>query len=225
MKQININPVVLIIINIIAPSMYIFMSGKYLQVYLFIFASILIVLMGRYKGLITFWIAYFGMLGLYYLTIRNEKTMFIALFLIVMAQATPCMALAVVLIRKYNSAQLLSALETMHIPRVIVVAVTITLKYIPTFKREFKYIRESMRLRGISFSYRHPIRSFQYFLVPQLFRCAAIAEEVTSAGLVKGIDVPVKRSSYFEQSIKVSDCVILFVFISGLAGGYLWMGM
>lgn len=44
------------------------------------------------------------------------------------------------------------------IPRTLVVAVTITLKYLPTFAREFKYIHESMRLRGIPFTFRHPIK-------------------------------------------------------------------
>ena len=129
------------------------------------------------------------------------------------------------LISKYNSAQLLSALETMHIPRVLVVAVTITLKYIPTFKREFSYITESMRLRGINFTWKKPVRSFQYFIVPQLFRCAALAEEVTAAGIVKGIDAPMRRSSYYEEKMRITDFMILSIFAIGLAGGIVWQKM
>jgi energy-coupling factor transport system permease protein len=108
---------------------------------------------------------------------------------------------------------------------VIVIAVTITLKYIPTFKREFSYILESMRLRGINFTIKHPIKSFQYFIVPQLFRCAALAEEVTAAGYVKGIDVPVKRTSYFEEKVRVPDVAVLALFLVGLAGGFVWRRM
>jgi energy-coupling factor transport system permease protein len=225
MKTLRLNPVVLILINIIAPSMYIFISGKYLQVFLLIFASMLLILMGRFKSLIALFIVYFGMMGIYLMTINNEKFKFIGLFLIVLVQSVPCLSLASILVRKYNSAQLLSALETIHIPRVLVIAVTITLKYIPTFKREFSYILESMRLRGISFTWRHPIKSFQYFIVPQLFRCAALAEEVTAAGYVKGIDVPAKRTSYFEERIRIPDMAILIVFVVGLAGGFLWQKM
>ena len=225
MKSIKLNPVVLIIINIIAPSMYIFLSGKYLQIFLLVFASVLLLLMGRVKSLIVLLAVYSGMMGTYLLTINSEKFQFIGLFLIVIVQSVPCIALASILIRKYNSAQLLSALETIHIPRVLVIAVTITLKYIPTFKREFNYILESMRLRGINFTFKHPIKSFQYFIVPQLFRCAALAEEVTAAGYVKGIDVPVRRTSYYEECIRLFDVAVLVIFAAGLFGGFLWKRM
>ena len=222
MKRLEINPIVLIIINIIAPSMYIFMSGKYLQIYLLTFVSVLMLIMGHVKSMIKFWGVYLGMLGVYWLTIDHESVMFFGLIIIMLVQAVPCMALALILVRNYNSAQLLSALETMHVPRMLVVAVTITLTYIPTFKREFSYILESMRLRGIAFSLKHPVKSFQYFIVPQLFRCAALSEEVTAAGLVKGIDVPMKRTSYYEQRIRISDIAVLVVFVCGLAGGIIW---
>ncbi len=222
MKALKINPVVLILINVIAPTMYIFISGKYLQIYLLIFASVLMLLMGRTKRLVCFWAVYAGMMGAYNLLMKSESTMFLGLFIIVIVQSLPCIALATVLVSKYNSAQLLSALEKLRIPRGLVVAVTITLKYIPTFRREFAYITESMRLRGIGFSWKKPVQSFKYFIVPQLFRCAALAEEVTAAGLVKGIDAPIKRTAYFEEKFSYFDLLVMVVFIAGLCGGFLW---
>ena len=164
-------------------------------------------------------------MGVYYLTMQNKGTEFLGLFIIVIIQAVPCIALASILVSKYNSAQLLSALETIHIPRVLVVAVTITLKYIPTFRREFTYITESMRLRGIGFTWKQPVKSFQYFIVPQLFRCAALAEEVTAAGLVKGIDAPMRRTSFYEEKASLIDVAVLMIFTLGLAGGFVWKQM
>ena len=225
MKALKVNPVVLILINVIAPSMYIFLNGKYLEYFLLIFSSVLLLLMGRYKRMLGLLVVFFSMIGIYLITIDHDATKFWGLFFVVLAQSVPCIALASILVSKYNSAQLLSALETMRIPRVLVVAVTITIKYIPTFKREFGLIKESMRLRGISFTWKKPIRSFQYFIVPQLFRCAALAEEVTAAGMVKGIDAPKRRSSYFEEKIRWSDVMILAVFVMGLAGGFVWKAM
>ena len=55
-----------------------------------------------------------------------------------------------------------------------------------------------------------------------LFRCAALSEEVTAAGLVKGIDAPIKRTSYFEQKFRFVDGLILALFIAGLIGGFVW---
>ncbi|MCR4568140.1 MAG: energy-coupling factor transporter transmembrane protein EcfT [Pseudobutyrivibrio sp.] len=225
MKEIKVNPIVLILINIIAPSMYIFLSGKYLQVFLLVFASVLLLIMRRYKRLLGFWLVYGLMMGTFFLTTSSKSTEGIGLFIIVLVQSIPCIALASILVSKYNSAQLLSALETMKIPRALVVATTITLKYIPTFRREYSYITESMRLRGIGFTWKRPVKSFQYFIVPQLFRCAALAEEVTAAGLVKGIDAPVRRTSYYEEEFSAIDIVVLAVFVLGLIGGFVWKRM
>ncbi len=222
LKSLRINPIVLILINIIAPSMYIILNGKYLQYFLLIFASFLLIIMKRFKRLLAFLAIYFSMIGIHSLTLNNPKTQFIGLFFIVLSQAIPCFVLASVLVSKYNSAELLSALDILRLPRMLVVAVTITLKYLPTFTREFGLIKESMRLRGIEFSWKKPIKSFEYFVVPQLFRCEALAEEVTAAGMVKGIDAPMRRSSFFEEKIRWSDTMIMTVFLIGLAGGFVW---
>ena len=222
MSQSKLNPIVLIIINILAPSMYILLDGIFLQWFLVAFVSFLLIVMRRFKRLVIFLLIYAAM----HITVNLAMTYHVgeifALFLTVLMQSVPCFVLVSVLISKYTSAELLSALETMRIPRTLVVAVTITLKYIPTFSREFKYIKESMRLRGIPFTWTHPLRTFQYFIVPQLFRCAALSEEVTAAGLVKGIDSPVKRSSYYEQKMRLSDYLLLSLFVVGLIGGFIW---
>lgn len=222
MPKIQLNPIVLIVINILAPSMYIFLNGSFLKIYLIAFATILLLAMGCYKIFLVTALVYGIMDGIIFLSRFVTAIEAFALFLVVLQQSVPCFGLVAALMKKYSSAELLSSLETMRIPRTLVVAVTITLKYLPTFTREFKYIHESMRLRGIPFTLRRPVKSFQYFIVPQLFRCAALSEEVTAAGLVKGIDAPIKRSSYYEQKFRFIDGLILALFVTGLIGGFLW---
>ena len=99
--------------------------------------------------------------------------------------------------------------------------VTIIVKYIPTFSPEFKYILESKRLSEISFTCCCPLTNFEYFIVPQLLHYAALSEEFTAAGLVKGIDALVRRSSYFEQNFRFSDFIFLEIFIAGLVVGFI----
>ncbi len=224
MRNFKLNPIVLIIINILAPSLYIFIDASRLQPFIAVFCGVLLLFLGYYKRFALYILIYAVLYGIYYGTMCIDGLQFIAMFFLVFTQMFPCLILASVLISKYSSAQLLSALEDMHLPRVLVVAATITLKYIPTFGREFGYIKESMRLRGISFTIRRPITSFRYFVAPQLFRCAALAEEVTAAGMVKGIDAPVRRSSYYEQRFRLSDVLILAVFVLGVVGVCIWAG-
>ncbi len=222
MHKLNINPIVLIVINILSPTMYIFLNGTYLQYFLALFAIVVLLSMGCFKILLGYIAIYAAMQGIIVLGVYITPLSYLSLFFVVLIQSVPCFAMVVALITRYTSAELLSSLESMRIPRVLVVAVTITMKYVPTFRREFKYILESMRLRGISFTIRRPIKSFQYFVVPQLFRCEALSEEVTAAGLVKGIDAPQRRSSYFEQKIRFSDILFLVIFFAGIIGGFIW---
>ena len=221
MKSFKLNPIVLILINILAPSLYIFINGTYLQPVLAVFCGALLLLLGYYRRFVIYLILYAVLYGLYYGCLYLGMQ-FIALFFLVFTQSFPCFMLASILISRYSSAQLLSALEDLHLPRMLVVAATITLKYIPTFSREFRYIKESMRLRGIAFTIRRPIASFRYFVAPQLFRCAALAEEVTAAGMVKGIDAPMRRSSYYEQRFRITDVLVILVFTLGVAGAAIW---
>ena len=99
--------------------------------------------------------------------------------------------------------------------------VTIIVKYIPTFSPEFKYILESKRLSEISFTCCCPLTNFEYFIVPQLLHYAALSEEFTAVSLVKGIDAPERRSSYFEQNFRFSDFIFLEIFIAGLVGDFI----
>jgi len=222
MKWMTVNPIVLILINVLAPTMYIFIRGAYLQVFLAAFCAAILCVTGNFKRLLLFSCIYAAMYAGSVVCLSVPQLRVMVGFLVIMLQFIPFLALASVVVGSYSSSELLSALEGMRIPRVIVVATTITFKYVPTFRREFGYITESMRLRGISFTWRKPIASFRYFVVPQLFRCAALAEEVTAAGLVKGINAPMRRSSYYELSFRWTDALILAVFATGIIGGFLW---
>ena len=170
---------------------------------------IFIVIYGLFLGISTFFMNVFQVGG-------------IVIFLSIMMQFLPCLMMATILFKDYTTAELLSTLEKLPLPRNLVVAVIITLRYVPTFKREFGYIKESMRLRGIAFTLKKPIESFRYFIVPQLFRCTALAEEVTSAGLVKGIDANIKRTSYYEQKCRKSDAFLAILLIIGIMWAGLW---
>jgi energy-coupling factor transport system permease protein len=48
---------------------------------------------------------------------------------------------------------------------------------------------------------------------------------VTAAGLVKGIDAPMRRTSFYEEKITVTDYLVLLVFVIGLVGGFVWQKM
>ncbi|MGP1611814.1 MAG: energy-coupling factor transporter transmembrane component T [Catonella sp.] len=221
-KAIKINPSLVLFFNLLIPTLFMFMAAYPLNYILMVFASLVLVIGGKLKRTLIL-IFIYGLLwggNVLFSTVFSIGSL--AIFCVLMMQFMPCVMMATILFRDYTTAELLSALERLPLPRNLVVAVIITLRYVPTFKREFGYIKESMRLRGIAFTWKKPIESFRYFIVPQLFRCTVLAEEVTSAGLVKGIDANIRRSSYYEQRFKKSDGLLVILLIIGIVWAGLW---
>ena len=222
LKAIAINPFLILLFNILIPTLFMFMAAYPLNYVLMVFAALVLLLEGKIKRTFIFIALYFAISAGNIFFTDVIRIGYIFIFLSIMMQFLPCLMMATVLFKDYTTAELLSTLERLPLPRSLIVAVIITLRYVPTFKREFVYIKESMRLRGIAFTWKKPIESFKYFIVPQLFRCAALAEEVTSAGLVKGIDANIKRTSYYGQKFRISDALLTVLLIGGVVWAGLW---
>lgn len=214
-KKRKIHPLTLILINAMLPVLNtVFPSSKGVF-FTVIFVFFLLLISGCYKKALTaaVWTgAFFGLYAVTLLWIQNEilASMFrmFVLFL-------PSVLLASLLITEYNSSEILSSLEKLHLPKIFVISLTVTLRYIPTFRREFLTIRDAMYIRGVRFSIRHPVRTFEYLLVPQLFRCLSLSGELTAAALTKGINAPGRRTSYFAQPFSPPDFLAFAVLIIG----------
>ncbi|VTS26971.1 cobalt transport protein [Streptococcus pseudoporcinus] len=136
----------------------------------------------------------------------------------------PCFLLAWLLCTEYNSSELLSALQGLHLPKLFLIGLMVTLRYISLFRKEFRLIKEAMQVRGVDLSFKHPVRTFEYLLVPQLFRCLTLSNDLTSASLTKGLTVPCKRTSYFLSRWSIYDVLIFIIVCLGygmIVGGVL----
>lgn len=221
LKKIKINPLVVMFLNMMIPIVYMIKVSEFNH-YMFLgFAAFILILHGRYMRLFKFSIAYSLFHMVYLLPANSMLFAFLISWIIVMINFLPCLMLASVLVYDYHPTQILSALNLLNLPKSFVIAVTISLRYIPTFKSEFKFMKESLRLRGISYSWKTPIKSFEYLVVPQLFRCLILAEEITASGMVKGFDAPIRRTSYHDVKFRFFDLLLCVLFLAVIIGGSL----
>ena len=222
MDKFRLDALTIILINAIIPLMCAIFPSQKMVVFTYILASSILILSGK-RGRI---LKVMGFLGVFLMVyIANEHyaiSAFLSAWCRMMLLFMPCLMLAVVLIGGYRSSEILSALQRLKLPKIFVIGITVTIRYIPTFYREFKIIKKAMKIRGLDFSILHPIRTFEYLMVPQLFRCVALSTELTCAGLTKGISAKNKRTSYFKSGFGVVDYVIFCILILGyvlLIGG------
>ncbi|WP_130837123.1 energy-coupling factor transporter transmembrane component T [Lachnoclostridium sp. Marseille-P6806] len=212
----RVNPLVVLLFNLLLPVAVMFPGNRFQHLFFLSFASFILLLLRRGRRLALFLCVYAVFLAASRVSLWHPGFAggFFSVFFYISMQFIPCLMMASVLIGDYSPGELISALQPLHLPRSFVVSLVIVLRYIPTFRREFGYIRESMRLRGVPYSVRRPVQSFEFFLVPQLFRCALLADEITAAGLTKGITHPGRRSSYYDVRMQWSDyalCAALFL--------------
>ena len=222
----KIHALVLISINLIIPFAAMFAHNILVTYYLFLFSSGILLWFGNVRRFLKFLLA-FAIFGISHYILQSLKMPhldMIAMTLFILFHFLPLMMIASLLFYDYNPSEILSSLQPLRIDRRIIIALTIALRYIPTFQAEFKWMKTSMAMRGIAFTWKHPIRSFSYFITPQLFRCSLLAEELTAAGISKGIEHKAMRTSIYNIRWKTSDTALLVGFLTGFVAIVVWGG-
>ncbi len=220
----RVNPIVILLFNLVLPISIMFPGNVYQHYFFLTFAAGVLLAMGKWARLAKFALAYGVLLLLTRLleVLPSQVSMIFSMLLLVSVQFIPCLMMASVLVLDYTASEIISALEPLRLPKAFAVSLAIVVRYIPTFRKEFAFIKESMRLRGVPYSLWHPVRSFSLFLVPQLFRCSILADEITSAGMTKGMTNPARRSSYFDMRMRTADYLLCAILLAGMGGIILW---
>ena len=219
----KLNPLIIILINLIMPVVSALATSIYTTWYFAGFSLLILLYFGLFRRAVKF-IAFVSVAYALYIYMTEISFLaYIASMFFITFMFVPVFILSGILITEYNSSELISGLERLFLPKVFIIALTVSLRYIVVFKREFVYIKESMRIRGTPLSLRNPVRSFRNLITPQLFRCLILSEELTSAGLVKGISSREKRTSFYKKNFGIIDFLAVLIFLAGLIGVELWM--
>ena len=103
----------------------------------------------------------------------------------------------------------------MPIPTRIMLVLIVMLRFAPTVLHEFGEVREAMKIRGFLKSVgnvlRHPMDTLEYAIVPMVFRSLKIADELAASAIVRGIESPYKKESYYVSRIAALDCFLIVV--------------
>lgn len=153
----------------------------------------------------------------------HQLLRFSAFFSFLFLRFAPVMQFASVL-QDLPTGKMMASLQKLRIPKMILITLCVTLRFFPILQFENEMIQISSRLRGLSLrqpkNWLHPLRSFEYSVIPLMMRTLRIADELAASAATKGIDYPDKRSSIYPSSIQLHDYAILLVFMVWLAAGY-----
>lgn len=142
-------------------------------------------------------------------------------FLMMLSKIYPAYLMLKVMSAKAQMNEMLFAFDQMHIPKSFSIPFMVVYRYVPTILQEFKKISESLKLRGLGFSFRnmkHPLRTVGNCIVPILARSEKIAEELSAASLCKGLNTERKRTCITDVCISWQDIAYLAAVVLAAAG-------
>ena len=83
----------------------------------------------------------------------------------------------------------------------------------PTMLSELADVRDAMRTRGFLRSpahvLAHPLATLEFGVVPMVFRSLTIADELASSCIVRGIESPCAKQSYYAHGMRIGDGALM----------------
>ncbi len=169
-------------------------------------------LCGVYRYSIKMTIVYFFLVAgqiLGTLYFDDVLRVFLVTFVVFLRKIFPCAMLGGILIATTRVNEFMAAMHKLRMPRSIVIPLAVTLRYFPGVIEEWRHIRDSMNLRGLSTSFwgflKSPIKTAEYVYVPMLFSAAKIADELSAAAVTRGIDNPKIRTCVQQLGFTAAD--------------------
>ena len=109
----------------------------------------------------------------------------------------PIMMMGLWILRTTYMDDLMVALQRMRLPQAVTIPLVVMFRYIPTLRIEYRQIRSTMDIRGISDTVwkrvSHPLATIEYILIPLLMRCLKVTDELAASGTTRGLELECKR--------------------------------
>ena len=119
------------------------------------------------------------------------RTMFVA-FLGLVHKVYACGMLAGLVISTTKVGEFLSAMAHLHIPKKLTIPIAVMLRYLPTIREDWHYIKDAMRLRDASPTpwgfLKAPAMTINCIYVPLLTAASKTADELSIASVTRGIE-------------------------------------
>ena len=92
--------------------------------------------------------------------------------------------------------KIMSALRAVKAPQSLSIGLVTALRFLDEMTARLNEIKNGMKVRGLHLSLLHPIRSFELYLIPLIYKCLHVSETLTSSIIAKGIEYEGKKTSY-----------------------------
>ena len=181
---------------------------------------LLLVTEKHYASALRFTMLYGTALFLSFRVLSEKSTGFLSAFLVgycgIIVQFMPAMITAWYVVRTTKIGEFVCAMQKMHIADGITISLAVVMRFFPTIKEEYAAIRDAMKMRGIILGGGNAAGVIEYRMIPLLFSCVNIGDELSAAAVTRGLGGKVKRTSAQMLRIGAADILLILLFTAAL---------
>lgn len=130
----------------------------------------------------------------------------------------PCAMMGGLLVGTTQVSEFMAALSRMHIPKNVVIPITVMIRYIPMIQEDWGYIRDSMKMRDVAPSFvgviTRPSQTVKCVYVPLMMAASKMADEISAAAVTRGIETPKQRTCMKQIHFHISDLLVVLAFFA-----------
>jgi energy-coupling factor transport system permease protein len=175
----------------------------------------------HYAAAFRFLILYVTALMMTFRFLSEDAKGFLSAFLVgycsIIVQFMPAMITAWYVVRTTKIGEFVCAMQKMHIPDGITISLAVVMRFFPTIKEEYTAIRDAMKMRGIMLGGGNAAGMIEYRMIPLLFSCVNIGDELSAAAVTRGLGGKVKRTSVQVLKMRTADYMLCLLFTAVLA--------
>lgn len=150
-----------------------------------------------------------------------EGKIIVAVVVSIFMQLIPGFAMFQFLIASTTVSEFIAAMEGFHIPKRIIISVSVMFRFFPAVREEYGQIRNAMRQRRIGTSLLHPLKFIEYQMVPLLSELMIIGNELGASAMTRGLDSPQRRTNMCRKGFHSQDYLV-FTFCIFVVAAYVY---
>lgn len=147
-------------------------------------------------------------------------------FLGLIHKVYPCGLFGGIVIGTTRISEFLSAMNKLHAPKSVTIPLAIMLRYLPTIREDWHFIKDAMRLRDVSPTIggllTHPAMTVECVYVPLMMAASKASDELSIASVTRGIENPSPRTCFAEIRFGKADFIAAACFIAYFIVGRFW---
>lgn len=145
---------------------------------------------------------------------RGGVQLFLVAMTIIFVKFMPMVFAGAYIISTTTVSEFSAGLKKWHIPDKIVVPFCVMFRMFPTISSEFRSINDAMKMRGITFDFRHIGKFVEYRIVPLIICVVKIGDELSQSAMTRGLGGDMDRVCVSQVKFGMIDYLMMLLYLA-----------